>query len=195
MLPSKKGQQKIKNIVFSLKMSLKSQVLGTYSHPQCQGFQTFGSARVCAEAYETSWIWNQICRQNWTHLSCCEVNLVCSFGISEKKQRFLSSFTVQLTFFAVLLFITCRGKLPMVIDNGFAMCAPFLDSHVPSVYKIIGSKVALGNVQATGDAVLFHTLPTWVRRLRIAIDFVSQPLCCAWSFQIQVFVVKPEKSM
>ena len=53
----------------------------------------------------------------------------------------------------------------------------------------------LGNVQATGDAVLFHTLPMCVRRLGIAIDFVSQPLCCAWSFQIQVFVVKPEKSM
>lgn len=87
MLPSKKGQQTIKNIVFWLKMSLKSQVLGTYSHPQCQGFQTFGSARVCAEAYETSWIWNQICRQNWTHLSCCEVNLVCSFGISAKKTK------------------------------------------------------------------------------------------------------------
>ena len=90
MLPSKTGQQTIKNIVFSLKISLASQVLGTYSHPQCQGFRTFGSARVCAEAYETSWIWNQICRQHRTHLSCCEVNLVCSFGISEKNRVFFN---------------------------------------------------------------------------------------------------------
>ena len=56
--------------------------------------------------------------------------------------RFLSNFAAQVTFFAAFLFITCRGKLLMVIENGFALCAPFLDSHVPSGHRIIGSNVA-----------------------------------------------------
>ena len=60
----------------------------------------------------------------------------------KKTLGFLSIFAVHLTVFALFLFITCRGKFPMVIDNGFALCAPFLDSHVPSVYRIIGSNVA-----------------------------------------------------
>ena len=48
----------------------------------------------------------------------------------------------SITFLASFLFITCRGKFPIVMERGFALCEPLFDSQVPSKYKMIGNKHA-----------------------------------------------------